>query len=318
VGACVLVLVLLACFAGEPLAERILHRGPDDIYPMAVDVDSGMIPAGPWTRVPNTHGVMIVKPDTPRTLFVLGADGILGRDLFIRVLDGGRTSLELAFGASLLAILLGTLLGTIGGYFGGWPDAVVSRFTEFIMGFPILLFLIAIGWTIGEQLNDLTLHGYLAKGVISLILVVGLFYSFYPARLVRAQVLQLKNQEFVEAAQMVGAGPFRIIFRHLFPHLVGSLAVYGAQLMTVTIFLEAALSILGIGIQLPDASWGNIIATNYGNLLVPPQTSGLDSAHIHSSYWIVLWPSVLLFITVVSFNLFGEGLRNALDPRSKN
>jgi peptide/nickel transport system permease protein len=314
----VLLLVLLACFAGEPIAERILHRGPDDIYPMAVDVDKGMIPAGPWSRVPNTHGVLIVKPDTPRTLFILGADGILGRDLFLRVLDGGRTSLELAFGASLLAILLGTLLGTLGGYYGGWPDAVVSRFTEFIMGFPILLFLIAIGWTIGEQLNDLTLHGHLARGVISLILVVGVFYSFYPARLVRAQVLQLKNQEFVEAARMVGGGPFRIIFRHLFPHLVGSLAVYGAQLMTVTVFLEAALSILGIGIQLPDASWGNIIATNYGNLLAPPQTSGLDSEHIHSSYWIVLWPSIFLFITVVAFNLFGEGLRNALDPRSKN
>jgi peptide/nickel transport system permease protein len=114
-----LAVVLLACFGGEPLAERLLGHGPNDIFPMSADIDQNLLPAGPWSHVPNAHGVITVTPDTPRTLFILGADGTLGRDVFLRLLAGGRTTLELAVGASFLAIALGMLIGLLSGYFGG-------------------------------------------------------------------------------------------------------------------------------------------------------------------------------------------------------
>jgi peptide/nickel transport system permease protein len=261
--------------------------------------------------------VVVVTRSTPRTLFILGSDTPLGRDLFLRMLAGGRTTLEFALGATALALALGVLLGMLAGYFGGWADAVISRVTDLIMGFPILLFLVALGYTVSRRLNDVTLGGTVAKGVVSLVVIVGVFYSFYPGRLVRAQVLALRNQEFVEAARMIGAGDFRIMRKHLLPHLTGSLIVYATQMIAVTVFLEAALSILGVGIGLPDASWGNLISTNYGTLLLPggPHSS-VETAFLNTTYLSTLWPSLALCVTVVSFTLFGEGVRNALDPRS--
>ena len=284
---------------------------------MAVDIDQNLKPAGPWTHVPNVQGVVTVTPDTPRTLFILGADGTVGHDLFLRVLAGGRTSLELALGASAVAIALGTLIGLLSGYFGGWSDAVMSRLTELIMGFPLLLFLIALGWTVSERLDSITVGGALAPGVISLILIIGVFYCFYPGRLVRAHVLTLRGQEFVEAARMIGASDLRIMRKHLFPHVAGTLVVYATQLMAITIFLEAALSLLGVGIGLPDASWGNIIASKYGSLLSPGGTYVTpESRFVHTNTLIVVWPSALLVLTMIAFTLFGEGVRNVVDPRS--
>jgi ABC-type dipeptide/oligopeptide/nickel transport system permease subunit len=313
-----LLVLLLVCFAGEPIAASLLGHGPNDIFPLAADVNRNLLPAGPWSWVPDSHGVITVTPQTPRTLFILGADGPLGRDVFLRVLDGGRTSLELAFAASGLAIALGALIGMLSGYYKGWVDAVATRFSELIMGFPILLFLVALGWAISERLSEIRLGGVVAPGVVSLALVVGVFYCFYPARLVRSQVLSLREQEFVEAARMVGASDFRIMRKHLLPHVAGSLVVYATQLIALTIFLEAALAILGVGIELPYATWGNIIATNYGTLLAPggPHTY-TDSAFLRLTWLITLWPSLLLFLAVVSLTLVGEGVRNAVDPRAK-
>src|SRR5256714_14488638 len=132
-----LVLVFLVCFAGEPIAEHFLGHGPNDIFPMAVDLN--LVEAPAWSHVPNTHGVVTVTPDTPRTLFVLGASDQIGHDLFLRVLAGGRTSLEIALGAAGLAVFLGVILGLVAGYYGRWIDAVFTRVTEFVMGFPILI-----------------------------------------------------------------------------------------------------------------------------------------------------------------------------------
>src|ERR671937_703779 len=182
-----LVLVFLVCFAGEPIAEHFLGHGPNDIFPMAVDVNLKEAPA--WSYVPDTHGVVTVTPDTPRTLFVLGASDQVGHDLFLRVLAGGRTSLEIALGAAALAVLIGVALGLLAGYYGRCIDAIFTRITEFVMGFPILLFVIAIGFVLSDRLQRITLGGHLAHGVISLIVVIGLFSWFYPARIVRAQVL---------------------------------------------------------------------------------------------------------------------------------
>jgi peptide/nickel transport system permease protein len=313
-----LALVLLACFAGEPIAERLLGHGPDDIFPMAADIDRGLLPAGPWSHVPAINGVATVTPQTPRTLFILGADGSLGRDLFLRVLDGGRTTLELALGATFIALSLGLVLGLLSGYFGGWLDAIVQRLTELIMGFPILLFLIAFGFTAAQRLNSVTFGGVLAPGVLTLMLVIGIFSSFYPGRLVRSQVLSLREQEFVEAARMIGASDIRIMRKHLLPYVSGTLIVYATQLMAVTVFLEAGISILGVGIALPAATWGNLISANYGTLLAPggPHASA-ETAFIHTTYLITLWPSLLLFVTVVAATLFGEGIRNAVDPQAR-
>jgi ABC-type dipeptide/oligopeptide/nickel transport system permease subunit len=311
-----LVLVFLVCFAGEPIAEHFLGHGPNDIFPMAVDLNLEEAPA--WSHVPNTHGVVTVTPDTPRTLFILGASDQVGHDLFLRVLAGGRTSLEIALGAAALAVLLGVALGLVAGYYGGWIDAVFTRVTEFVMGFPILLFVIAIGFILSDRLQRITLGGHLAHGVVSLIVVIGLFSWFYPARVVRAQVLTLRRSEFVEAARMVGAGDLRIIRKHLLPHVLESVIVYGTLTVAGTMFLEAGLSYLNLGVQLPDATWGNLIAQHYGTLLylgAPHQETG--GPPLHNVGWATLFPTIGILTVVFSFSLLGEAVRNALDPRGR-
>jgi peptide/nickel transport system permease protein len=311
-----LLLILLTCFAGEPIAEHFLGHGPNDIFPMAVDLDLNEAPA--WSHVPNTHGVVTVTPHTPRTLFVLGASDQVGHDLFLRVLAGGRTSLEIAIGAAALAVLIGVILGLVAGYYGRWVDAVFTRVTEFVMGFPILLFVIAVGFVLSDRLQRITLGGHLAHGVVSLIVVIGLFSWFYPARVVRAQVLTLRKSEFVEAARMVGASDLRIIRQHLLPHVLESVIVYGTIMVAGTMFLEAGLSYLNLGIQPPDATWGNLIAQNYGTLLYLGAKHPEGAAPpLHNVAWATLFPTIGILTVVFSFSLLGEALRNALDPRGR-
>jgi peptide/nickel transport system permease protein len=311
-----LVFVLVGCFGGLPIAEHFLGHGPNDIFPLAADINGH--PVGPWSHVPNVHGVITVKPDTPRTLFILGADGQLGRDEFLRLLAGGRTSLEIALGAAAVAVAIGLALGLVAGYFGSWTDAVISRMTEFAMGFPILLFVIALGRTIGDRFEHVTVHGAFVPGVLSLVVAIGLFSWFYPARLVRAQVLSLREREFVEAARMVGASDLRIMRKHLLPHVAGSLVVYATLIVATAIILEAALSILNFGIGLPDATWGTMIATNWGTVLAPGGPGAyLESQFVRTSWLTTFWPTVALLVTVLGFSLVGEGLRNALDPQAR-
>ena len=312
-----IVLVLLVCFAGEPIAEHFLGHGPNDIFPMAINGNLDPVPA--WTRVPNTHGVVTVTAHTPRTLFILGASDNVGHDLFLRVLAGGRTSIEIALGAATLAILLGVAVGLIAGYYGMWVDAVITRLTEFVMAFPILLFMIALGFTLSDRLRQITLGGHLANGVIALIVNIGLFSWFYPARVVRAQVLALRNSEFVEAARMVGASDLRIIRKHLLPHVVGTVVVYGTLLIATTMFLEAALSYLNVGVELPDATWGNLISQYYGTVLHPGRPTA-ESGVPNPGYnvvWATLFPTIGILTVVFAFSLLGESLRNALDPRAR-
>jgi peptide/nickel transport system permease protein len=310
------VFVLLACFVGEPVAEHFLGHGPNDLFPLAADIEGH--PAGPWSHVPNSYSIVQVNPKTPRTLFVLGADGQLGRDEFLRLLAGGRTSLEIAFGAAAIAVVLGLGLGLLAGFFGSWIDAVVSRMTEFVMGFPILLFVIALGRSIGDRFDRVTIHGALVPGALSLMVAIGIFSWFYPARLVRAQVLSLREQEFVEAARMVGGSELRIMRKHLLPHVASSIVVYATLIIATTIILEAALSVLDFGIGLGDATWGNMISTNWGTLTAPGGPGAYaESAFVRVSVWTTIWPTAALFVTVLAFSLFGEGLREALDPRSR-
>jgi peptide/nickel transport system permease protein len=210
------------------------------------------------------------------------------------------------------------ILGLVAGYYGRWIDAVFTRVTEFVMGFPILLFVIAVGFILSDRLQRITLGDHLAHGVISLVVVIGLFSWFYPARVVRAQVLTLRRSEFVEAARMVGGSGFWIIRKHLLPHVLESLIVYGTLTVAGTMFLEAGLSYLNVGVQPPDATWGNLIAQHYGTLLylgTPHNTEG--APELHNVAWATLFPTIGILTVVFSFSLLGEAVRNALDPRGR-
>jgi peptide/nickel transport system permease protein len=312
-----LVFVLFACFPGAKLYGRLIGHGPNDLFPYAVSLSQK--PVGPFARVyaaPQTadddpYQFEHTPPrDKTKTLLVLGADSQLGRDELMRVLYGGRVSLAIAIGAAALAILIGTVLGAIAGYFGGWVDAGVSRFTDLMMAFPVLLFLVVIGSALTNGLTKWTFGGLLNQGVFQLIVLIAAFTWFYPARIVRTQVLSLRHREFVEAAQMVGAGSRWIIRKHLAPHLVPPLLAYAAILVATNIMLEVGATFLNAGIRLPTASWGSLLAQSWGSPLQPRTYSPATTQP-----WLTVWPSLAIFLTVFALNQFSEGLREATDPR---
>ena len=300
------VLILLGVFAGAPLLTRALGHGAEDPFPLAVD--AGLKPVGIWSRVPNTNAYTDTPPKET-TLFVLGGDGPLGRDLFLRVVDGGIASLEVAILATFVAMVIGLALGGAAGYFGGWIDAVVSRLTDFAMAFPFILLVIVLGTRGNEALDEFTAGGLLRPGVATLVLLIGGFTWYYPARVIRARVRALREREFLEAARMTGAGDWHILRAHVFPHLVPVLLVYGSLLIAVNILLEAGVSFLGVGIESGTPSWGNILAYEWGALVGGnPALTGPVPARV------TVAPSIAIFATVVAFNLLGEGLRAAADP----
>ncbi len=196
-----IVLLILTAFVGAPIAKSWLGHGPNDIFPEpGVGVDLQLVP-----RDPLTHAQWY-NPETGKmqdVFFPLGTSDTLGRDLLMRLIYGARVSLEVALGATFLSMFIGVLLGATAGYFRGWIDALISRLTEIVMAFPLLLFVIALAATVGDRLDGVT-FGFLPPGVVTLVLVGGVFGWFYPARIVRAQVLSLREKEFIEAARMVG------------------------------------------------------------------------------------------------------------------
>lgn len=309
-GGVVILALLLLVFVGYPIIKHLLGHDANDQFPLSF-AGVGAEPPGPWTRVPDT--ISSAGDTSHKTLFVLGGDGSLGRDEFLRLLRGGQSSLEVGLGSTLLALLIGVPLGALAGLLGGWTDALVSRLTEFFMGFPILLLLVALGWSVRERVQDVTLHGTIAPGVLALTILIGAFSWFYPARIVRASVLSLRRQEFIEAARMIGASTPRIIRTHMLPHLVGPIAVYFSIIAAANIVLESALSFLNLGIPLPDPSWGNMLSANWGHFFIvdKPETIG-----IVTSKWTTIFPAAAIALTVLSLSLFGEGVRRAYDPGS--
>ncbi|MBA3843232.1 MAG: ABC transporter permease [Actinobacteria bacterium] len=303
--------ILLACFVAEPLLELLL--GHDGSQPISAAVDINLRPVGPFSFASYT------SPDgaSHRAFLLLGGDGPLGRDELLRLLSGGRVSLEIALVATSLALVLGIALGALAGYFGGFADAVVSRLTELLMSFPLLLLMIALGQTAAARFQSVTLRGLFPPGVLGIGLVIGIFCWFYPARLVRALVKALKEQEFVEAARMVGAPDLRIIRQHLAPHLAGPLIVWGTLVASGVIVLEASLSVLNFGVRLGTASWGNMLASNWGTLLVFNPGAAEAGVQYPKPPLLMLWPALALFLTVLAFALIGDGLRSALDPKER-
>ncbi len=171
------------------------------------------------------------------------------------------------------------------------------------MAFPALLFVIALASTAGERLDKVTFGGTLGEGVVTLVLVFTVFGWFYPARIIRAKVFSLREKEFIEAALMTGASDARIIRSHLLPHLVAPIIVYSTLIVAAYILSEAALSFLGVGIKVPTASWGNLLA---------------DAPNFYTTVpLLMLWPGIAVVLTTLAFNLLGDGLRDAFDPRSR-
>lgn len=220
--------------------------------------------------------------------FLLGAD-YLGRDLLSRLLYGARISLLVGFVAEGVIIAIGVPLGAIAGYYGGWVDKLIMRIADVMFAFPDLLFAIAIMFALGS-------------GIINLFIALGVVGWAGIARLVRGQVLQLKERDFVEAARAAGAPNWLIIVRHILPSCLGPIIVAATLGIPGAIMSEAALSYLGLGVQPPTATWGSMINDGRGYLLHAPVLS--------------IAPGLAIMITVLSFNLVGDGLRDAFDPRS--
>jgi peptide/nickel transport system permease protein len=302
------IFLLIAAFAGAPIAAHFLGHGPNDIFTFGGVDQAKFVPVGPWHHISTapyagaTCTSHCVHGQFSNTLLILGGDGSLGRDLFLRLLYGAQTSLEVALLATAGSVGLGVIMGLLAGYFRGWIDTVVSRLVEVVMVFPALLFIIAVRAVAGDTLNAIT-FGFLAHGVFTLVLIFSCFGWFYPARIIRGIVLSLREKEFVEAARMTGASDFRIMRSHLLPHLVAPIIVYSSLIIATNIIAEAGLSFLGLGIEVPTASWGTLLAAAPEFYLTQP--------------WLMVWPGLCILLTTLAFNLLGDGLRDAFDPRAR-
>lgn len=312
-------IILLVSFAGGPVVSRLVGHNGYELFPYAANIHQK--PVGPWTRVPVVNNGSEILPSgalrkpapgAKKTLLILGADGPLGRDELIRVLDGGKTSIEIGIFAALVALLIGVPFGAISGYFGGIGDAIVSRVTEAIMAFPLMLFLVFASVQLDHELDPIGYGWWFPRGVAAEALLIGAFTSFYPTRLVRAQLMQLRNAEFVESAEMIGASHWRILRRHLWPHLIPTILVWAAIAVATNILIEVGLSFIGAGVQPSTATWGSLLATTWGTLLAPATYNNHQFTP-----WQTICPTVAILLTVVSLNQLAEGLRYALDPWSQ-
>jgi peptide/nickel transport system permease protein len=236
----------------------------------------------------------------PGSKHLLGVDQI-GRDVFSRTLYGARISLEVAVIATAISVFVGVIAGMVAGYFRGWIDTVLSRIMDIQLAFPVLL--LAIGLGAACALGNGCFGGLIKPGLQVVIFVIALAQWPYMARIIRGQVLSLREKEFIDAARSLGASNFRIIFREILPNLVAPIIVYSTVLIPTNILFEASLSFLGVGVQPPTPSWGAMIA---------------DATNIFDiAWWFMLFPGLALLLTVLAFNLVGDGLQDALNPRSK-
>lgn len=235
----------------------------------------------------------------PGAKHLFGVDP-LGRDVFARVLYGARVSLAVAFIATGLSMVIGVGLGLLAGFYRGWADMVISRLVDVLLAFPILL--LALGLAAACSLGHGCLGGLIKPGLVVVIFVITFVNWTYIARIVRGQVLSMREKEFVEAARSLGASNRRIVFREVLPNLVAPIIVYATLIIPQNILFEAALSFLGAGVQPPTASWGAMLAD---------ATSIFDTA-----WWYMVFPGAALLLTVLAFNLVGDGLQDALHPKA--
>jgi ABC-type dipeptide/oligopeptide/nickel transport system permease subunit len=227
------------------------------------------------------------QPVSPSRTFLLGTDD-LGRDILVRIAYGARISLFIGVVATLLTVAIGAVLGLMAGYLGGIVDSIVARLVDLVLSLPFLLFAIAL----------VSVHG---PGIWIVIIVIAVFGWAAVARIVRGQVLSIREKEYIEAARSLGASSWRIMFVDVLPNVLTQLIIYATLLIPVTIVLEASLSFLGLGIPPPTADWGQMIA---------------ESENVYQqAWWFLVFPGLALLTTTISFNILGDGVRDALDPR---
>ena len=308
----VFLLIVVACALAPVYARHLAHTGPNTVHAGETVIVSGKpreVVGGGSHYDPKTNTFIVAAPVYlgptwwhAHGRFVLGTDN-LGRDVAVRLLYGGRNSLKVGIGSAVICTLVAVLLALIAGYNGGWIDWVVTRFFDLIWAFPV--FLLAIALSTALAINGFHHFGisiepgslWIPTLVISYVLIP------YIGRPLRGQILSLREKEFIESAIGAGAGPLRVMFSDVLPNIASTVLVFFTLIIATNILTEAGLSFLGAGVRLPDPSWGNMIA------------SGQDQ--IQTAPWLALIPGIAIVLTVLSLNLFGDGLRDALDPRAK-
>ena len=309
----IFLLIGVACLLAPVYASHVSHLGKNDTNPGGVITVNGqkvnVISQG-HTTIGKDGTVNVVPGGVPigpqwgkaGGRYVLGADE-LGRDTATRLLYGGRNSLFIGGVAALICTFFSVFFALLAGYFRGAPDWIISRFFDLIWAFPVVLLGIALGTAL--SVNGFH-HAFINISGSSLWIptaVISFVFIPYIGRPLRGQVLALREREFIEAATAQGAGPMRIMFTELLPNIASSVLVLFTLIVANTILTEAALSFLGAGVQPPNPSWGTMIADGQNKLANDP--------------WLSLFPGLMLAITVLSLNIFGDGLRDALDPRAK-
>lgn len=263
----ILLIVLIAIFA--PVIAALVGHGPNQTF-QSIGLSS------------------IGQPKGPNSTFLLGTDD-QGRDIMVRIAYGARISLIVGVLATALTVAVGAIVGLIAGYFGGLTDSILARFMDWLLAIPFLLFAISLVSIIGA-------------GLTVVIIVIGFFGWASVGRIVRGQVLSIKEREFVEAARALGAGPWRIMFIDILPNVMAPIIVYSTLLIPLSIVTEASLSYLGVGVPPPTADWGQMISAS-------------QSVYQYGAWWYLVFPSLALLITTLAFNIFGDGVRDAFDPR---
>lgn len=239
----------------------------------------------------------------PSSVHWMGTDST-GRDLFARIIHGGQISLIVGILAVFLSVTVGTLIGGIAAYYGGWVDSLLMRFTEAMLSIPSLFLLIILGKFFGKDVQTIEVFGRAFSGSVGIvILVIGLTSWMYLARIVRANVLSLRELDYISVARSLGASDIRVFFNHLIPNTMGAIIVSSTLGLAGAILSEAYVSFLGLGVQPPTASWGNILTS-------------AQSLIQRGSWWVWLFPGTFIIITILCINLVGDGLRDAFDPRS--
>ena len=288
-------LIVVFCLAAPLWADHVAHTGPNQNH-----ITDKILVGGQLTDV--------VAPDgTPlgpglRGRYLLGADQN-GRDVMVRLMYGGRTSIYIGVLAAVITTLLAVTVGVLAGYYRGWVDSVLSRILDVVWAFPVLLLGIALGTTL--SLGGLRIGGLQIAGdsLWIPILIIGVVYVPYMARTIRGEVLALREKEFVEAAVAAGKGPLRVMISELLPNIISTIIVFSALNIANNMLLESALSFLGAGVHPPNASWGTMIADGYQTIYTAPH--------------LTIVPGLMIVLTVLSLNVFGDGLRDALDPRAQ-
>jgi ABC-type dipeptide/oligopeptide/nickel transport system permease subunit len=272
------IIIIVACAIGAPIFAWLTGHGEFQQY-----TTTGLTPDG--------------QPVGPSSTFLLGTDD-LGRDMLVRIAYGARVSLFVGVVATAVTVIGGTVIGLAAGYFGGLVDSVLARFMDWLLAVPFLLFAI----TLFSVAEFHPIFGFIGPGLPIVIIVLGFFGWAVTGRIVRGQVLSIKEKEYIEAARALGAGPWRIMFIDILPNLLAPLIVYATLLIPATIVGEATLSFLGVGVQPPTADWGQMI-------------SEASQYFLYGSWWFLVFPAAALVLTTLAFNIFGDGVRDAFDPR---